>query len=77
MAGLGVAIMVACVPCCCVLSVVVVVAVVLFFCLLARVGVLVHRRGMVLGHACRMPSTGANIGVLSLKTELAAGLTYT
>ena len=32
---------------------------------------------MVLGHACGMPPTGANIAVLVLKTELAAGSSYT
>ena len=46
-------------------------------CLLARVGVLGHRRGMALGHACGMPPTGANIAVLLFKTWLAAGSTYT
>ena len=46
-------------------------------CLLARVGVLGHRRGIALGHACGLPPTGANIAVLVLKTELAAGSSYT
>ena len=46
-------------------------------CFLARVGVLCHRRGMALGHACGMPPTGANIAVLVLKTELAAASSYT
>ena len=50
------------------------VAVVLLFCLclLARVGVLCHPRGMVLGHVGGMPPTGANIAVPVLKTELTA-----
>ena len=30
-----------------------------YLCLLARVGVLGHRRGTALGHPCRMPPTGA------------------
>ena len=60
----------------------VVVALVLFslvvyLCLLARVGVLGHRRGAALGHPCRMPPTGANIPVLLLKTWLAPHSTYT
>ena len=46
-------------------------------CLLAHVGVLCHPRGVVLGHAGGMPPTGANIAVLVLKTELAAGSSYT
>ena len=68
---------------CCVLFVVAVVGVVLFFlvsiylCLLARVGVLGHRRGTALGHPCGMPPTGANIAVLFLKTWLAPDSTYT
>ena len=45
--------------------------------MLARVGVLCHLRGMVLGHTCGMPPTGANIAVLVLKTELTAGSSYT
>ena len=49
--------------------------------LIARVGVLGHRRGTALGHPCRMP-TGANIAVLLyfevlLKTWLAPDSTYT
>ena len=67
--------------CCCVMSVVVVVVVavavvLLFVCLLARVGLLCHPRGLVLGHAGGMPPTGANIAVLVLKTELTAGSSY-
>ena len=46
-------------------------------CLLARVGVLGHRRGIALGHACGLPPTGANIAVLLLRAWLAAGSTYT
>ena len=45
-------------------------------CLLARVGVLCHPTGIVLGHACGMPPTGANIAVLVLKTEPTAGSSY-
>ena len=77
--GLGAALLLRC----CVLFVVaVVVALVLFslvvyLCLLARVGVLGHRRGAALGHPCRMPPTGANIAVLLLKTWLAPHSTYT
>ena len=37
-------------------------------CLLARVGVLDHRRGTTLGHPCGMPPTGTNIAVLIFKT---------
>ena len=67
---------------CCVLFVLaVVVAVVSFLlvslCLLARVGVLGHRRGTALGHPCGMPPTGADIAVLLLKTWLAPDSTYT
>ena len=58
------------------LCVVVVVAVVLLFLvcvLLARVGVLGHRRGTALCHACEIPSTGTDIALLLLsKTWLAA-----
>ena len=55
---------------------VVVVAVVFLFacvylCLLARVGVLGHRRCTALGHPCGMSPTAANIAVLLLKTWLA------
>ena len=46
-------------------------------CLLARVGVLDHRRGTALGHMWGIPPTGANIAVLELKTELTAGSSYT
>ena len=46
-------------------------------CLLAGVGALGHRRGMALCYACGMPPTGANIAVLLLNTELAAGSSYT
>ena len=46
-------------------------------CLLERVGVLCHPRGVVLGHAGGMPPTGANIAVLVLKTERTAGSSYT
>ena len=59
---------------CCVLFVVAVVVVIVFacvyLCLLARIGVLGHRRGTALGHPCGMPPTGANIVVLLLKTLL-------
>ena len=48
----------------------------IYVCLLARVGVLGHRRGTALGHPCRMPPTGANIAVLLLKTWLAPNSTY-
>ena len=53
-----------------VMFVVAVVAVVLFLLvsMLARIGVLGHRRGTALGHPCRMPPTGINIAVLLLKT---------
>ena len=59
--------------------VVVVVAVVLLF-VYVCLRVLVcscHPGDMVLGHACGMPPTGANIAVLLLKTWLAPDLTYT
>ena len=46
-------------------------------CLLARVGVLGHRRGTALGHLCGMTLTGANIAVLLLKTLLALDSTNT
>ena len=46
---------------CCELFVVAVVVVAVVLCLLARVGVLGHRRGTALGHPCGMLPTGANI----------------
>ena len=46
-------------------------------CLLARVGVLGHRRGTALGHPSGMPPTGAIIVVLLLKTWLAPDSTNT
>ena len=46
-------------------------------CLLARVGVLDHRRGTALGHMWGIPPTGANIAVLLLNTWLAPDSTYT
>ena len=56
-----------------VVVVVSVVLLVLVYVLLARVGVLGHRRGTALGHACETPPTGANTDVLLLlKTWLAA-----
>ena len=50
--------------------VVVIVFACVYLCLLARIGVLGHRRGTALGHPCGMPPTGANIVVLLLKTLL-------
>ena len=59
-----------------VVAVAVVVAVVSFslvYVLLTRVGVLGHRRGTALCHACEIPSTGTDIALLLLsKTWLAA-----
>ena len=49
----------------------------IYICLLARVGVLCHRRSTALGHPCGMLPTGANIAVLSKKTWLAPDSTYT
>ena len=59
-----------------VVAVAVVVAVVSFslvYVLLTRVGVLGHRRGTALCHACEIPPTGTDIALLLLsKTWLAA-----
>ena len=46
-------------------------------CLLSSVGMRCHPRYMVLGRACGVPPTGANIAVLVLKTELTVGSSYT
>ena len=82
--GWAFGIMVACVPYCCTAAAVCFLSLpcccccfVVGLCLLARVGVLGHRRGMALGHACGMPPTGANIAVLLLETKLAACSRYT
>ena len=48
-----------------------------YLCLLARIGVLGHRKGTALGHPCGMPPTGTNIAVLLMKTWLAPDSTYT
>ena len=60
-------------PCCCCWCCFVVCP-----CLLVRVtAVLCHPRGVVLGHACGIPPTGANVTVIVLKTEITAGSSYT
>ena len=71
--GLGAAYYCCAAGCCMSLPLLLLLFVFACLCLLARVGVLGHRRGMALGHACGMTPTGANICCAIIKDLACCG----